>query len=120
MAIRLHEAGFEHAKELIKGGLEVERRTCDWQKHKPTQDEVAKFLETHYLQEYGLWFLGIDTDAPENDKNRYIFPYGDLKIVHKDALIKAEEEAARQGHEEIQQAAIKLIEMIGFDPHPCL
>ena len=112
MAIKLNEAGFEHAKELIKGGLEVEKKAGNWNAHKPTNDEVAKFLETHYLEEYGLWFLGINTDVPENTKERYVFPYGDLKIVHKDALIVAEEDAARKGAKEVQEAAKHLLEMI--------
>ncbi len=112
MAIKLNEAGFEHAKELISGGLEVERRADNWNAHKATADEVAKFLETHYLEEYGLWFLGIDTEAPENSKDRYVFPYGDLKIVHKGALIVAEEEAARKGAKEVQEVAKTLLDLI--------
>ena len=112
MAIKLNEAGFEHAKELIKGGLEVEKKDCDWNAHKPTKDEVAKFLENHYLEEYGLWFLGVNTDIPENMRERYVFPYGDLKIVHKTAVLLAEEEAARKGVKEVQEAAKRLLEMI--------
>lgn len=115
MAIKLNEAGFEHAKELIKGGLEVEKKAGDWEQHKATKDEIDKFLETHYLEEYGLWFLGINTDFPDNDKDRYVYPYGDLKIVHKDALATAIAQATKQGHKEIVEAASKLLEMINND-----
>lgn len=112
MAIKLNEAGFEHAKELIKGGLEVEKKACDWNAHKATEDEIDKFLETHYMAEYGLWFLGINTDMSENAKERYVFPYGDFKIVHKSAIIIAEEDAARKGAREVQHAAKQLLELI--------
>ncbi len=112
MAIKLHKAGYEHAKELIEGGLEVDHESGNWQGHKPTDDEIDKFIENHYLPEYGLWFLGIDTDYIKNDKNKYMYPHGNLGIVHISALKLAASEAARKGHKDIEKAALELIELI--------
>lgn len=117
MAVKLHKAGFEHAKELIKGGLEVDWQSSNWQGHKPTDDEIDKFIENHYLDEYGLWFLGIDTEYLQDDKNKYLYPHGNLGIVHKSALEIVAAEAARNGHKDIQEAALELLELIGKQKH---
>jgi hypothetical protein len=112
MAIKLNHAGLDHAQYLIKNGLEVEHHPCNWKEHAPTQDEVAKFLETHYTSEYGLWFLAEDTDIPSNNKDRYLYPVGDLKILHLTAITDSEKQANRAGHTEIANAARQLVNAI--------
>lgn len=111
MAIKLHKEGFDHAKAVIENGLEVEH-SSNWDAVKPTKDEEVRHLNTHTLDEYGIWFLGIDTEVPENDKSKFVYPHGDLKVVHKSALIIAEEQAREKGHKDIQKAAQELIELI--------
>lgn len=131
MAIKLNEKGFRHAQSLIKEGefecckglegeyKELHARKCKslWKEHQATQDEINKFLITHDLKEYGQWFLGINTDIPENNKDRFVFPYGDLKIVHQDGIEYIEDEARRAGHEEIADAARQLYDMINDTEH---
>ena len=113
MAIRLNKEAFEHAKELIEGGLEVNHELGNWQEAAPTRDEEAKFAETHYLDEYGLWFLGINTDKEEEDSlDKFSYPTGDLNIIYKSALVKAHEDAEKNKHPEIAEAAKKLIALI--------
>lgn len=115
MAVKLHKAGYEHALKLITGGLEVEPDHGNWDEVQPTQDEIVKYLDTHSLKEYGLWFLGVDTSKAEKDPAHYVYPYGDLKVVHESALIIAEEDAMDKDLTDIEQAAGVLLDMIEQD-----
>ncbi|MBS1986874.1 hypothetical protein JST99_02990 [Candidatus Dependentiae bacterium] len=115
MSIKLHKPGYEQALKLITGGLEVIPDAGNWDEVQPTENEVVVYLDTHSLKEYGLWFLGIDTSKPENDPARYVYPYGDLKVVHECALIIAEEDAMDNNLEDIEQAAGVLLDMIEQD-----
>jgi hypothetical protein len=112
MAIKLHQAGYDHAVKLITGKLEVESDHGNWEEVKPTRDEVVRYLDTHSLKEYSLWFLGVDTSKNDNDPARYVYPYGDLKVVHESALIVAEQEAINKNLDDIEQAAGELLDMI--------
>ncbi len=109
MAITLNKAAIEHAKKLIKAG-EVERM-ANFAGAKPTEDEVDKYINTHYIEEYGLWFLGTDTAKPKS-KQGYIYPTGDLKMIFKSALEESKKKAAAAGHKEIEAAATELIRLI--------
>ena len=111
MAIILHQNGFNHAEKLIKAG-EVESFDADWNEEQPTPDEVNYFIDTHYLKEYGLWFLAIDDQYADTTKEYYAYPYGDLKEVQLCALVHSMAQAEKKGHKEVVDAAKKLIEMI--------
>lgn len=111
MAIKLNIEGLKNAQKLIQEG-EVEHMGT-WQEYQATQDEINHFLNTHTTQEYGLWFLGIDTNVENNDRHHYVFPYGDLKLVQKSGLEASIKEAKAQGHNEIVDAAKKLLDTIG-------
>lgn len=113
MSLVLNQKAFEYAKKLIKGGLEVETKDCDWDAHQPTPDEVDKFIENHDIEEYAQWFLGIQTNVDDvNSLDRYQLPFGDLKIVHKGAIIDAQKRAAQHGAKEIENATRELLQMI--------
>lgn len=115
MSIKFNKAGYEHALKLISNGLEVIPDQGNWDEVKPTRNEIVLFLDAHSLKEYGLWFLGIDTSRPENDPARYVYPYGDLKVVHESALTVAEQEAMDKDLTEIEDAAGTLLDMIQED-----
>ncbi len=112
MAIILNQAAYTHAHTIIQNGLEVEHDSNNWSAVKPTEDEVIKYLNNHALAEYGNWFLGINTDADPKDKLKYMYPFGDLKVLHKSALIAIEREAGSQHHHDIKKAAKKLLDLI--------
>lgn len=112
MAIILNKAAYEKAIAIIKKGLEIEHDIKNWHEVKPTPDEIARFLDTHSLDEYGTWFLGINTDADQKDKSKFEYPFGDLQVLHKSALIATEKIAALKNHEEIKTAVHNLLEML--------
>ena len=111
MAIKLHKDGHENAVRLIKAG-EVSTFDADWNEEKPTPDEVVRFINAHFMSEYGLWFLGTDDKFPDNAKEYYIYPYGDLKMVQRCALIDTIKKSQEKNHPEITAAAKQLLEMI--------
>jgi hypothetical protein len=112
MAIKLNQAGYDYAIALIRNGLEVEHTNSDWDEVEPTENDIVRYLNSHTLSEYGNWFLAIDTDADQKDASKYLYPFGDLKIVYKSALIAAEKEATRNDYAEIKMAAKQLLELI--------
>ncbi|MFA6065844.1 MAG: hypothetical protein WC707_01540 [Candidatus Babeliaceae bacterium] len=112
MAIIINKNGYEHALSIINKGLEVDHSATNWEEVRPSRDEEVRFLNTHSLDEYGLWFLGLKTDADQKDISKFVYPFGDFNIVHKSALIAAEKNATQFGHEEIKAVAQKLLNTI--------
>lgn len=111
MAVILNKKAFEHAKHLISSG-EVQHDAANWESVKATLDEEVRYLNTHTMEEYGLWFLGINTGIAETSRHRYEFPYGDFSIVHRSGLEAIVRRAAQNGHKEIEAAAKQLLELI--------
>jgi hypothetical protein len=110
MAVTLNQAALEQAKRLIAAG-EIESFDADWNEEKPTPDEEIHYIQTHYMSEYGLWFLGKNPQIKEDNKEHYDYPYGDLKTVQRSALVHSIALAEKRGHKEIAQAAKKLLEL---------
>jgi len=111
MAIILNRDALAHAEKLISAG-EVEKVDSNWAAEKPTQDELVKFINTHSMAEYGLWFLGKNNQYPENAKEHYVYPHGDLKEVQRCALVDSMKETEKNGLKEIAHAAKRLLDMI--------
>lgn len=109
MSIKLNKAGYDHAAALIKHGFEVEHDVHNWDEVKPDRDDKSKYINTHDLDEYGLWFLGIDTNADQKSIDKYCYPYGDFNVVQKSGILAAEKEAAKHNHAEIHKAAQELL-----------
>jgi|SRR5579859_3809121 len=116
MAVKLNKPGFENAVKIIKNGLEVEHDTNNWEAVKATRDQMVKYLNTHTLEEYGEWFLGIKSEADAKDAAKYVYPFGDLSVLHKSALVTAEKQATQNNDAEIKTAVQKLLEMINKQP----
>ena len=111
MPVKLINVAYEHAVKLIKAG-EVESFDDDWSEVAPTPDEVLHFLNSHSMHEYGLWFLGRNSQFPDSAKEHYIYPHGDLKEVQKPALEDTLEKAKTNGDADIVHAANQLLAMI--------
>ncbi len=111
-AVRLNQDAFDYARELIKQGHVVADGRCAWSQHQPSAEEENEFIRLHGFGEYAKWHLGIDDAHGEKTKARYKFPYGDLKNVHRCALLAIESRAAQYKHYGIENAALELREMI--------
>ncbi|MBK8022183.1 MAG: hypothetical protein IPK19_12320 [Chloroflexi bacterium] len=109
--MKLHKAGFEHARALIREG-KVKTAETDWSEKQPDTDKDNRFIENHGLEAWGQWHIGIRTDEDEDNKGHYAFPVGDLTRVHRSGVIAAKQRAAQNGYDDIAKAADELLELI--------
>jgi hypothetical protein len=108
--VRLNEDGRRKARSMIESSQYVIESS--WAEANPTADEKNTFLEAHSWAEYGEWHLGIDESAAEETKDRYGFPYGDFRRVHRSGLITAKQRAAQNDYTDIERAADELLTML--------
>jgi hypothetical protein len=64
------------------------------------------------LEAFAKWHLAYDTEASEETKSRYRFPFGDFRKLHRSALIAAKQRAGSEDYDEVQSAADKLLEKL--------
>jgi hypothetical protein len=107
MSVKLNEAAFEQAKELIQAAKVVLDDRDAWSEHQPRAADENRFIESHGLAAYGRWHLGVD-DAAGASKGRYRFPYGDFEKVHRCAVLAAESRAGQYKHFDIERACAHL------------
>jgi len=107
MAIKVNSKGVSHAKSLIKAG-KVDK-TSEWSFD---AEDGNKILGDGNWSEYANWFLAIDTEAKEETKERYKFPYGKNGKVYRRGVIAAKQRAAQHGYDNIAQIADELLQMI--------
>ena len=108
MAVKLHRAGFTHAKTLITEGKVVVDDRDAWSEHQPSAEKENEFIRLHGMTEYGRWHLGIDTEEDEQAKGRYKFPYGDFQKVHRCGVLSAESRAGQYRYDDIERACAHL------------
>ena len=107
---RVNKAGVDKARSLIAAGqYDV---STDWSDAAPSSDEGNGQIDRHGYDGYGAWHLAVDTDASEETKDRYGFPYGDFSRVNRAALIHAKQRASQNDHDEIARAADDLLERL--------
>lgn len=112
MAAKLNHKALTHARKLIKSG-KVERDVRDdWSEHAPSADDGNAYIDKHGFAAFAEWHLGRDADQSEGTKGSVSFPFGDFKKIHRCAVISLESRAAQYGHDDIRDAAKKLLEMI--------
>lgn len=112
MDVKLNQAAFDRAKQLIEKGRVVADERDAWSEHQPSTDAENRFIEEHGRREYGLWYLGRDTEAGPETKQHYKFPYGDFTDVHRCGVLSAESRAAQRGYDDIANAAAHLHGML--------
>jgi hypothetical protein len=112
MKVILNKRAFEHAKQLVEKGSYVFDEKDMWSEHQPSAQEENEYIEKHGFEEYGKWYLGVDTDENEDTKGRYKFPYSDFAKVHRCGVLAAESRAGQYKHNDIEQAAAHLHGMI--------
>ena len=84
----------------------------DWDDAEPSSEEENDMLDRNGWDEFGDWYLAIDEDASEETKDRYDFPFGDFRRLHRSGLIAAKQRAEQYDHDEIASAADDLIEKL--------
>ena len=82
----------------------------DWGEVQPRADAENSFLERHSWAEYAAWHLGLTVGATDETKARYAFVYGDLRRVHRTALIACVYRASEWRHKEVELAAHDLLQ----------
>jgi len=108
MAIKLNQKGNSHCKGLIGNG-KVDK-TSDWSFD--ADDGNVILGDPPDWVEYSRWFLGIDTEAKEETKERYKYPFGKNGKVYRSGLITIRTRAAQQKETDIFDAAGARIEEI--------
>jgi hypothetical protein len=106
--IELNASAFKFAMELITERQVIADGKGAWTEHRPSADEENDFIRLHGFAQYAKWYLGIDRRFPENSKQRYKFPYGDFKNVHRCGLLAAKARARLYRYEQINNAAAEL------------
>ncbi len=112
MTTKLNHRSYEFAHDQIKNGRMVLDRRDDWSEHQPLTRAENDFIEAHGWDEYANWHLGIDDEASEQTKARYKYPFGDFAKVHRCGLLAAETRAGRNHHSDVEDATIKLRDMM--------
>jgi hypothetical protein len=113
-SVHLDQNAFALAARLIKEGHVIADGKGAWAKDRPTPDAENEFIRQHGFDEYARWYLGIDDRYAENTKQRYKFPYGDFKDLHRCALLAVKARAHQYGYTEMENAADQLLEMVAW------
>ena len=104
----VNRAAVAHAHRLI-GSRHYDLET-PWSEAAPSAADENGFIERHGYEGYGEWHLAIDTDATEDTKDRYGFPFGDFRRLNRAALIHAKQRAAQNGHDAVARAAGQVLD----------
>jgi hypothetical protein len=105
---RVNDAAVARARELIDARQYVLR--SDWGDVQPNAEVENRYLERHTWDEYAAWHLGLTDGAEDGTKARYAFVYGDLRRVHRSALIACVYRASEWRHKEVELAAHELLQ----------
>jgi hypothetical protein len=104
----VHDAGIAHARRLIEARQYV--LDSDWGEVQPNAEAENDYLERHSWEEYAAWHLGLTEGANDETKARYAFVCGDLRRVHRTALIACVYRASEWRHKAIELAAHDLLQ----------
>jgi len=104
----VNDPGVARARRLIDARQYV--LDSDWGDVQPSADDENAFLQSHTWVEYAAWHLGLREGATEHTKARYAFVYGDLRRVHRSALIAGVYRAAEWRHKQVELAAHELLQ----------
>ena len=108
MATVLNKVGVTNAKRLInEDKIDYE---SSWSFD--ASDSNAILGDPPDWKEYEKWFLGIDTEANDETKEKYKYPYGKDGKVYRRGVIAVKVRASQQGVKEIADAADELLQMI--------
>ena len=99
-----------HAERLIDSRRYV--LDSEWGEVQPKAAAENAYLESHSWEDYGEWHLGLTEGASHETKARHAFVYGDLRRVHRAALIACVYRASEWRHKEVELAAHNLLQLL--------
>ncbi len=108
--MNVNQPAVDRARRLIEQNQYM--LESDWSEAQPSPDEENDQLDRHGWSGFAEWFLAIDSDASEETKGRYKFPYGDFRRVHRDGLIAAKQRAAQNDYTDVEAAADELLALL--------
>jgi hypothetical protein len=106
----LNEHAVAQARRLIAARQYV--LDSDWGEVQPTAEDENAFLARHSWDDYAAWHLGLTDGATDETKGRYGFVVGDLRRVHRSAIIACQFRAAEWRHKAIELAAHDLLQVL--------
>lgn len=106
----VNEAGVARCRALVESRQYV--LDSEWSEVQPDAAAQNAYLERHSMEEYAAWHLGLTAGATEGTKGRYAFAYGDLRRVHRSALIACVFRAAQWRHKSVELAAHDLLQRL--------
>lgn len=106
----VNERAIEHAHRLIEARQYVLR--SDWGEVQPSADDENRYLERHDWDDYAAWHLGLTDGANDGTKARYAFVLGDLRRIHRSAVIACHYRAAEWRHKAIELAAHDVLQVL--------
>lgn len=109
MGMQLNSAGRAHAASLIAQG--AYDATADWSFSAEDGNSLLGDGGDDWAN-YGKWFLGEDTSADAQTKDRYGYPFGKGGKVYRSALTAIRQRAGQQDLTSIYDAAGALIDAI--------
>jgi hypothetical protein len=110
MAVLLNQEAVEHTQNLIKG--RQYERNSDCSEAQPSAEKENKFIDENGWKAFAKWHLAYDTEASEETKSRYKFPFGDFRKLHRSALIAAKQRAGSEDYSDVQNATDRLLEKL--------
>jgi hypothetical protein len=103
-------------KAVARARRRIEARqyvlNSDWGDVQPNAEAENAYLESHSWDEYAEWHLGLTDGAADETKARYAFVYGDLRRVHRSALIACVYRASEWRHKDVELAAHELLQLL--------
>ena len=99
-----------HTRRLIETRQYV--LDSDWGEVQPDAAAENAYLERHSWEEYAAWHLGLAEGAKDGTKARCAFVVGDLRRVHRSALIACVYRAAEWRHKDVELAAHDLLQQL--------
>ena len=106
----VNKAAVAHARDLIDKKQYV--LDSDWGDVQPDAEAQNAYLERHSWEEYAAWHLGLTEGANDETKARYAFVCGDLRRVHRTALIACVYRASEWRHKDVELAAHDLLQRL--------
>lgn len=102
----------QKAVAFVRGQIEKRQYVLDsdWGEVQPDAETQNDYLEKHTWPEYAAWHLGLTEGANDETKARHAFVVGDLRRVHRSALIACVYRASEWRHKAVELAAHDLLQ----------